>query len=273
MKRILSLMAVSCLAILGTSIPALTSSGGSPRGRSGSPASSGRTCATSGCHSGPNVSSQTISITTDIPASGFEANTDYTITVTANTNGATGNRIGYMASVEDASGAHQGTLSTADSRSQKAGDYMTHRSSSLTPTGGSNSWDFAWNSGSAVDGTTVYVAVNFANGNGSTSGDEVDATSLALNKSTIGLNENLASDLNIFSNTNQETIIRYESSHVGLMEWSIYNLNGQMVASGTEESLGDSGEISISNAAWTGGIYILHLKGNDRISSEKFLVL
>lgn len=273
MKRFLSLLTISGIAVLGSTLPALTSSGGSPTGRTGSPSSNSQTCASAGCHSGPSVTSQTIDITTDIPATGFVANTDYTITVTANTNGGTGNRIGFSASVEDASGAFQGTIAAADSRSQKLGNYITHRGSSITPSGGSNSWDIDWNSGNAVDGTTVYVAVNFANGNGATSGDEIATETLVLNKSTISVNEQFASDLRVYNAADRMTIVEFSSSHLGEVDWSVMDMNGRVVAAGIHDNTNSNGRMEISNTDWMGGMYILHLKAGNKVSTEKFLVL
>lgn len=159
------------------SLPALTYSGGAPSGRSGSPASNGNTC--SGCHSGGQLTSvHTITISSNIPAAGFVPNTTYLITVT----NATGSypKSGFQASVE--SSGHKGTL-TANTGSQVvSSSYVTHVSSSNSASNGQATWTFNWNSGSAPDGTTIYVAGLFADGNGGTSGDAVKTQSLVLTR-------------------------------------------------------------------------------------------
>ena len=62
---------------------------------SGSPGDSGNTCSV--CHSGGNFSAS-VSITTNIPATGYEPNTDYDITVLLNQSGAS--RHGFALTAE-----------------------------------------------------------------------------------------------------------------------------------------------------------------------------
>jgi len=176
---------LSLVLALLFSIQGLTRSGGAPASRNGSPASNGNTCATSGCHTGGGtVNTETISISTNIPASGYQANTNYTITVAANDGTRNLSRIGFQASVEDANG-HTGSLSSNGSRTKMAGSYITHTSSGLSPTNGVNTWNFTWNSGSNPPANAkVYVAVNFSNGNFSTSGDVIALDSLSINQAS-----------------------------------------------------------------------------------------
>jgi hypothetical protein len=150
--------------------------------RTGSPDSGGLTCAS--CHGGGlTPSTQTIQISTNIPSGGFAPNTQYDITVTMNDGGAGTAKVGFQASVENASG-HQGTVSenSADLQLAQSNKYVTHTSSSNLLNGGIRSWTFQWNSGSAPSGTTIYVAGNFANGNGNNGGDIIVSTSLVLNQ-------------------------------------------------------------------------------------------
>ncbi|MCR9155118.1 MAG: lamin tail domain-containing protein [Croceimicrobium sp.] len=178
MKRKLSVLFATLGAML-IGYQGFTNSSGSPQGRSGSPASNSNTCATSGCHSGgPAASNQSISISSNIPASGYQANTTYTVTVTANNGTTMGSTVGFNASVEDASG-HVGTLSNAGTGAQLSGsNFVTHTFSGITASMGTKTWTFDWNPGSNPSANaTVYVAANFANGNGGTSGDVIISNS------------------------------------------------------------------------------------------------
>ena len=168
-KKVLFSIGVICL--LMAFFQANSNGAGSQPGYSGSPQSGGQDCMS--CHSGPGISTESVTITTDIPAAGFAANTTYNITVTADNNGAGSNKIGMSASVED-NGGHQGTLSESSVELQLVGsDFVTHTPSGVTPSAGSKSWTFQWNSGSAGTGTTIYAAVNFTNGDNSSAGDIV----------------------------------------------------------------------------------------------------
>lgn len=275
MKRSLPVLLLIGFAIFGLSQTAITSSSGSPTGRSGSPASNNRTCQASGCHSGPSQSTEAITISTDIPASGFQENTDYTITISGDANGGVGTRIGFAASVEDASGNHMGTLTTADSRTQVSNNYATHRSTSLSATNGQNSWDLNWNSGSAVDGTTIYVSMNFTNGNGSTSGDVVVTNTLSLSKASgVSLEENSLNELALFPNPATDfTSMRFSLPQSEELTYSIIDLNGKVVAS---ENIGQYGtgehtvRVPLVNLAR--GVYTMHMTAGNNVYTERFTV-
>lgn len=231
-----TLFSISLLVMTFVSYQALTNSGGSPQGRSGSPASNGQTCMSAGCHSGPAASTQTVTITTDIPPSGFVENTDYTITITAEGNGASHSRIGFTASVEE-SGSHVGTVSTGgNSDIQVSGSYITHTFSGISATGSMRSWSFTWNSGTAPGGTAVYAAVNFTNNNGNTGGDVIISETINLTKASgVGLDENKLYDFNLFPNPADKKL---ELSNVDphTKQISIYGLNGQKVAEFNDNS-------------------------------------
>lgn len=274
MKRSLPVLALIGFAIFGLSQTAVTSSSGSPTGRSGSPASNGRTCQASGCHSGPSQSTEAITISTDIPAAGFEENTDYTITISGDANGGVGSRIGFAASVEDASGNHAGTLTSPDSRSSVSNNFATHRSSSITASNGQNSWDLTWNSGNAADGTTIYVSMNFANGNGTTSGDVIVASTLQLNKNSISVDENNLNELVLFPNPATDyTLMKVTLPAPVELNYSIIGMNGQVMK---EESLGQYGtgehSINVPLENLTTGVYTMHLVAGTNVHTERFTV-
>jgi hypothetical protein len=185
---------------------AQSNAGGAPAGYSGSPASNGLTC--NSCHSGPATGPQIIAITTDIPPTGFDPNTTYNITVTATANGGQMARVGFMASIEDTNGAHQGTLSAfPEVQRVGGGNFITHRSTSTQPIGGARNYSFEWNSGNADDSISIYTAVNFANGDGGTSGDIIKSQTLLLRKNLTFSTENLSVvDLKISPNPASEVL-------------------------------------------------------------------
>ena len=103
------------IALMGISTYSYTNSGGSPAGKSGSPASNGQTCSGGYCHGGgsPN-GNEAISLKVDItPFAGSSTysniindsiDTEITLTAAA----ASSSRIGFSASIEDANGNHVG---------------------------------------------------------------------------------------------------------------------------------------------------------------------
>jgi len=121
-------------------------SSGAPAGYTGSPGD-GHNCTS--CHGG---SSSTVTgwITSNIPASGYIANTTYTITATAT---GSGNK-GFEVSPQNVAGALLGTL-TAGSGSKLVGSgkYVTHNA----PVGGSSAtWNFSWTAPATGTGTVTF---------------------------------------------------------------------------------------------------------------------
>lgn len=183
------------ITILIFSFPALTYKNGAPSGKTGSPKSNNNTCYNSYCHNGPSASTQTISVSSNIPADGYIPNTDYTFTITSKSNGASNAKMGFESSIEGL-GQHQGSLTQVSGSTQiKSSSFITHTSTSNTPNSGEKSWDFIWNSGLAPDSVILYTAGIFGNGNNAPNGDVLLLETKVLRKSSLTLNED---DTNYF---------------------------------------------------------------------------
>ena len=97
------------LAFLGVSTYSYTYSGGSPSGNSGSLGDNGLTCASAYCHGGGSpTGNELISITA--PTDSMYDGNDITIALGVKPNGSS-TKVGFMASVEDASGNQLATSS------------------------------------------------------------------------------------------------------------------------------------------------------------------
>lgn len=239
------------LAFALATLPALTNSSGPSGGKSGSPASGSQTC--SSCHSGASISTQTVNITTDIPATGFVPNTNYLITVTNATGGASNPKSGFQASVESA--GHQGSLTAGTGSKVVNSNFVTHTSSGNSVSNGQAAWTFTWNSGNAPDGTTIYVASLFANGNSATSGDAVTTQTLGLTRSTLSVDEpQLAVGL---SPNPARDFVTLELPQ-GLMVVRAYSLTGAEVYRAT----GVDG-MQIPTAEWPAGTYLIDVRHAD----------
>ncbi|MDG1477150.1 MAG: T9SS type A sorting domain-containing protein [Vicingaceae bacterium] len=173
-------------------------SGGSPGGRSSSPADASNCTA---CHSGSLINGSTASsITSNIPVSGYVAGTTYTITGTISEVGI--NKFGFEITAEkDADNSKIGTMVITDATNTKivGGSAVTHQSAGTTGTG-SRTWSFDWTAPIAGTGDiTFYGAFNSANGNGATSGDKIYSAS-------IGVSEDFSTSIVEASNKNITTI-------------------------------------------------------------------
>jgi len=239
------------LAFALATLPALTNSSGPSGGKSGSPASGSQTC--SSCHSGASISTQTVNITTDIPATGFVPNTNYLITVTNATGGASNPKSGFQASVESA--GHQGSLTAGTGSKVVNSNFVTHTSSGNSVSNGQAAWTFTWNSGNAPDGTTIYVASMFANGNNATSGDAVTTQTLGLTRSTLSIDEPQLA-VGLMPNPARD-FVTLELPQ-GLMVVRAYSLTGAEVYRAT----GVDG-MQIPTAEWPTGTYLIDVRHAD----------
>jgi hypothetical protein len=167
------------LAILATPVVLIlmSSSNGSPGGKSGSFGDGGATCTE--CHSG-TASNVPNWITTDIPDEGYTPGEIYTITATGTHPGVV--KFGFELTVENSFGAKVGTLQLTEPARTKftnANKAVTHTAAGNVPSGNSNSWTMSWIAPENVLGDVwIYAAFNAANGNGNTSGDVVYKSSL-----------------------------------------------------------------------------------------------
>lgn len=246
---------------------AFTNSGGAPSGTSGSPASNGNGCNRAGCHNGPAVSGQTVSITTNIPSSGFKADSIYEITITANNNGSGTDRMGFMASVESPAG-HEGSIAITDAaRTKKSGNYITHTSSGISGSAGVNSWTFEWNAAQAPDQATVYTSVNFANQNGTTSGDVIVNQTLSLDKN-LGIGEPEFALLKVSAYPNPATDFLFVAANEALVSpFTVWASDGKSFAVAAEAQDVQHYRIDVNHLA--SGVYTLRDAAGHQVRFRK----
>lgn len=256
------------LALVGVSTYSYTFTGGSPSGKSGSPASSGETCMNSSCHGGGTASGSEII--------GFVASSDslvdgtaMTISLGVNPAGAS-TKIGFMASVEDASGnlvAPSGTSSTA----KTVGSYITHNNTGVAVSNDTISWDFTINESTYPDSLTVYAAVNFTNSNSTAAGDYVITASHTLYKANsafnVGEDDRMALTVGPNPASNELRIAATD-----LVEVRLYNTLGRFISLDAHSEVQDQ-EVRLDVSHLSRGAYILHAQFADGSTQYKHVVL
>ena len=181
-------------------------------------------------------------------------------------------KIGFSASIEDASGNHIGTLSTPSYTNTKitSSDYVTHKSSSIAVSNNAIDWVWDWNTGDIGDSVTIYVAVNYTNGNGTTSGDYVVTESKTLYPGLVmGQAENqFQSALNVYPSPATDYItVKAE----GLKEVRLYNTIGRFLS--MDQSWSATGNDQFDISSLPRGNYILHALFKDGTIQYKHVVL
>jgi hypothetical protein len=156
--------------------PAISSTSGSPVGRSGAPGdNNGATC--TGCHSG-TASNQAGIITHNIPGTGYTPGYTYQITATFASAGRV--KFGFQSTPQDGSGNRVGTYAatnTTETQAQSSGKYITHRTAGTSATSGTKTWTWNWTAPATASGpVTFYGAFNATNNMNNSSGDLVYLT-------------------------------------------------------------------------------------------------
>jgi len=228
---------------------------GGPIGYSGDPASDFLNCTY--CHSGVEVQTDTAWITSDIPGSGYLPNTTYAITATATRSGV--EKFGFQISPQNSEGTFLGTMASADSETALTSDtnYITHTSEG-TAGSGTKSWTFNWTAPDPGSGElTLYGAFNLTNSDGRSSGDTVVLSSLAINESTVGINELTESNKGIKLYPNPASnLITFESDYKTIgSTYHVIDIAGRHIMTG--EISNQSTVLIIDH--FEPGMYYLHI--------------
>ena len=180
MKKTLTLIAI-ILLIAGEVHNLISSPDGAPSGYAYDKASNYRSCATSGCHSGTAVFTDTsiAKITSNIPSTGYVPGQTYTFTATVNKPGYV--RYGFQASPQDSVGNYKGTMIVTNTTKTKitGTKYITHTQSGNSQ----SSWSWNWIAPALGSGQVkMSGALMAANNNAATSGDSVYKVSTIINE-------------------------------------------------------------------------------------------
>ncbi len=249
-------------------LSSINNSGGSPGGKTGSPAD-GHNCTQ--CHAGtPQVVNSWISTT--IPSTGYVPNHTYTITLTGTYSGVA--RFGFELTAENATHNKVGTFvitNTGETKLVNNGHAVTHTGNGITPNNDSKTWSMDWTAPAAgADTITFYAALVAANGNMSTSGDKVFLTSLAIPQDlSIGIEpQSTVQSIQVFpSIAHNQLTIKLGSTAVKSL--SIYSVSGQLMKTIPIQNQQDILQFDLSNFAK--GSYFIYFETANKKIVKRFI--
>ena len=244
-KFILFLIPLSALLLMSNS----TGFGGTA---SGSPLD-GNSCAQ--CHSGGNLNASTV-ITTNIPDTGYELNTDYTITINTTSNST---KLGFQLAAENST-EKVGTFKTG------TGTKLVGSNLSQSTPSSSGDWSVVWTSPSTDKGNvTFYTAVNATNNNGGTSGDQTVLASKSMpSLSTKNFNA-LAFDM--YPNPASERVTLQLPNGSDNAKVEFYDYIGRL--SLTENITLNNNKVDVNSLS--SGIYLIKVVAHGKIGTKKFI--
>ncbi|NVK52301.1 MAG: T9SS type A sorting domain-containing protein [Flavobacteriaceae bacterium] len=241
--------------IPATAFVLMSSSGGRDDGRTGSPGDGGQTC--TACHSGGSFGAS-LSITTDIPAGGYEANKEYNITVT---NSSSASAHGFQLTAEKSSDNSKVGTFAAGSGSRVSGSRITHSSD------GQSSWSFKWTApATAVGNVKFYAASVAANNNGGTSGDQVVTASTG-DFSVLGISKENLLDFAMYPNPSKDFLTVQLPSGSAKATVRVFDLSGRELKTATISSNTD--KVNVANLST--GVYLLKVDSEGKIGSKQFI--
>jgi hypothetical protein len=271
-KRIFTIFGLSliCVAVIfiastidtlgGTSVYAYTS--GSPGQVTGSPMD-GADC--TDCHSG-TAGNGTVSITSNIPGSGYVPGNTYQ--VTAAVIGTSSAKIGFEVTAESTSPfAKVGTIIITDgTRTSGGGSEITHTTAGTTTSAGNNAWQFDWTAPVAGTGAvTFYGSFLISNNNSSTSGDDTKNGTYSVIESGVGIEKiNTLSTISIYPNP-ATNYIQFSSTK-GVKSVEIFDLFGKKLV---EEN---SSLEKINIVELSSGVYVVKMHGDNVTKVQKLTV-
>lgn len=249
----------------------LDSSGGSPGGKTGSPAD-GATCTQ--CHTG-TANPVEGWIASDIPATGYMPGETYTITATGSHEGVV--KFGFEVTAEDNADAKTGTfeITNADeSKLTNSNTAVTHQSEGTTPSGNMKSWTFDWTAPDESTGdVTFYGAFNATNGNGGTSGDVVYTSNYTVMEHAVGVNEigHQELEVSLYPNPFTDYIrVSMKDNEKQVSSIQLFNQAGSMVNQINASS--NSNEWRMETNDLNAGLYFVVLETIDNTKVSKSII-
>lgn len=246
-----------------------TSSSGVGPGNTGSP-SDGLTCSRAGCHTGgPAVSTETGNISSDIPVSGYVPGATYNVSVMVSKVG--GTKFGFQLSPQDANGGALGTLIAGSGSQIVGGNYLTHTSSG-TSGAGAKTWEFQWTAPTSGTGdVTFYAAYNFANGNGSTSGDVIMNDTYTVTEASVGITEAQLQALSVYPNpvVDEVNIAAIDVDEEIMI--TMFDVQGRKLIAETYNS-GSNNVIEVKQHGLRAGVYFMQIEVDGTSTIKKLMV-
>jgi hypothetical protein len=270
-------IAIGTIGISEYSSSAKANSTAAPVGHAGDPKGSGKTCNTSGCHTGNTVVVANNVITTDIPITGYAAGETYIISVDLNYPGHT--KFGFQVSPQSISGTPLGTLGLIGTTTTLTGsnEYITHNSSGTSGSGGVKSWTFNWTAPAidVADSVIFYGAFNVANGTGDQLGDSIYTSTTKVMRDTLATPVvptsisviNKSSTISIYPNPVSDFITVSNLNGAEQMNVTITDMKGNVVKNVVHVNHGQT----INVAELAPGVYSAIIETNSGASFKSII--
>ncbi len=224
----------------------------------------------SSCHDNNGHFNASVSISTNIPANGYELGKTYQVTVTPFSVGA--NEHGFEITAENAAESKVGVFSITDAINTMADTFGYFVSHTLAGSEGVTSWSFNWTAPSTDKGTIIFYAAAVAgnkdsNGNATTTNTQVAFATLNVG-GVLGINEARLLNFSMFPNPSDGKVILQLPSGTNQAKVNMYDYLGKSLIKKTISSSDNT--IDISNLS--SGIYFIRVETDTKIGTKKLVI-
>ncbi|MFY0603294.1 MAG: T9SS type A sorting domain-containing protein [Flavobacteriaceae bacterium] len=234
----------------------MASSGGRDDARTGSPGDGGTTCAA--CHT-TAPTTESVSISTNIPAGGYDLNTAYTVTVTVSSSDPDH---GFQLTAERTSDNAKVGSFTAGTGSRVTGQRITHAND------GQNSWTFTWTSPATDQGDVkFYTAAVAANGNGGNGAGDKTVTDETSSFSVLGISEAKLLRFEMYPNPSSDVVKIQLPSGTSNAEVNMYDYVGRLVLNKKITTVDNT----VNVQELSKGMYIIRITTDNKIGAQQFI--
>lgn len=247
-------------------------------GYTGGKMENGRTCATTNCHNGPDAYRDSIISIPTLTNGEYIPNTDYLVAVVITKQGNV--KFGYQASPQTLAGTSAGNLAAINANSQLniGNEYITHTAAGNTGNT-TKVWTFNWTAPPAgTDTVNFFVAVNVANNNDSSTGDQIYFDTLVIGESPLtGLSDLSENSFEAFLNpvvAHNEIQISVSNEELNGLQLEIIDWTGKLVyKKHLKNMIGFNNIETIDISAFGKGHYFLRLENDAGSKVLRFLKL
>lgn len=240
----------------------------------------GQTCSDGvGCHGGIATPLANI-ITSDVPVTGYVANTTYTITATVTDPNLI--EFGFQISPQDIDGNLLGTMIITDPTRMHFADgphkYLTHFTAGTAAPSHTNVWQFNWTAPATGTGcVTFYGAFNYANSNNLPTGDVIHTSTLTICESGTGIHDPLiVTSFDAYPNPWKNYFeLSYYLQKPEKVEVNLLDTRGSVIAQlFNGEQNGGAQNFSVNlDQEISAGIYLLQLRAGEKMIIKKIAKL
>jgi len=234
----------------------MSSSTGRDDARTGSPGDGGATC--SACHT-TAPTTESVSISTNIPGTGYDLSTAYSVTVTVNS---TEPDHGFQLTAEKLSDNGKIGSFTAGGGSRVTGQRITHANDSQS------SWTFTWTSPATDQGDIkFYAAAVAANGNGGNGAGDKTVTTQSGTFSVLGISEAKLLKFEMYPNPSSDEVKIQLPSGTISASVNMYDYVGRLVYSKKVTTVDNT--INVQDLSR--GMYVLRVTTEDKVGAQQFI--